>query len=91
MVHLVYFEQELLDLQEEISKHPPLLEILSRQTDKDFYILLSEIGSYLKMAFDGDYSKEDVLRLCEIMTKKLRERREICIYSGEIHITGVLE
>ena len=92
-MYLQYFEPELISLSEEISKHPPLLERLSAQIDKDFYILFAEIATYLNMALAGDYSKEDILDLCGIMEKKLRKSREIHVYSEstqdvEIDMTG---
>lgn len=93
-MHLVYFEQELLDLQQEVHKHPPLLKILEEQPDKDIYIHLCEIAAYCNMLLAGDYTKDDVLELCKIMTKKLIEKRTIRIFTegGEgIDMTGTVQ
>lgn len=91
-MHFVLFEQELLDLQQEIHKHPPLLKVLEEQQDKDIYIQLCEIAAYCGIVLQGYYTKEDILELCVVMTKKLIEKRTIRIFTGEgngeIDMTG---
>lgn len=69
------FEQELIDLNQEVAFHPDLQEILRQQTEKDFYVQLADIAALCGVILEGDYTKGDVLRLCTILTKKLYERR----------------
>ena len=69
------YEQELQDLNQEVTFHPDLQEILRQQTEKDFYVQLADIALFCGVVLEGDYTKSDVLRLCTILTKKLYERR----------------
>lgn len=78
----VYFEQELLDLRTELDNHPDLMNILRLQPNQDIYIHLCEIAAHLGIILDGRYTKDDILELCAIFTKKLIEKRTITIYSG---------
>lgn len=79
-MHHVYFEQELLDLRDEIAgHHPDLALILVSQPDTDIYIHLCEIGAHLGMLLSGDYTKKDILELCTIMTRKLIDKRTIYV------------
>lgn len=69
------YEQELQDLNAEVIHHPELQKILAAQADKDFYVQLADISLYCGVVLDGDYTKDDVLKLCTLLTKKLYERR----------------
>ena len=79
MAYHEYFEQELIDLRREIANHPDLMTILAVQTDTDIYVHIAEIAAYCQMVLDGTYSREDVLKLCVIMTKRLINRRTIIV------------
>jgi hypothetical protein len=79
MAYHEYFEQELIDLRKEIANHPDLMTILAVQSDTDIYVHIAEIAAYCQMVLDGTYSKEDVLKLCTIMTERLRNRRAIIV------------
>ena len=70
-----YFEHQLLALQKEIQYHPDLQLILNKQEDKDIYILIAEISAFCGIVMDGDYTKDDMLKVCAICTQKLYERR----------------
>ena len=70
-----YFESELLELNKEIQYHPDLLTILAVQGDKDIYVMIAEISAFCGMILEGDYSKDDVLKICEKCTEILRGRR----------------
>ena len=59
----------------EVIHHPELQAILAQQTNKDIYILISEISAYCGIILDGAYDKKDMLELCNILTKKLYEKR----------------
>ena len=69
------FEPELQALNAEVIHHPELQAILAQQSNKDIYISISEISSYCGIILDGAYDKKDMLELCEILTKKLYEKR----------------
>jgi hypothetical protein len=69
------FPPELVELNIEVSHHPDLGKILRAQTDRDVYILLAEVAAFCGIALEGDYSLDDILKLCTLLTKKLYERR----------------
>jgi hypothetical protein len=72
-----YFPEELIALRREIQEHPPLLKILAEQEDKDVYIQILEIAAYCKILVSGEYTRDDMLNLCEMLTKKLVSMRTI--------------
>lgn len=72
-----YFPEELIALRREIQEHPPLLKILAEQEDKDVYIQILEIAAYCKILVSGEYTRDDMLNLCEMLTKKLMSMRTI--------------
>ncbi len=74
-----YFPQELIDLRIEISKHPDLLKLLHEQEDKDVYIQILEIAAYCKILVMGEYTKDDMLNLCKMLTEKLMSMRTIIV------------
>ena len=87
MAYYEYFETELIDLRREIENHPELMMILGVQTNPDIYVHIAEIAAYCQMVLDGTYSKEDILKLCTVMTERLINRRAIIvqpIYTGKI-------
>lgn len=74
-----YFPQELIDLRLEITKHPDLLKILHEQEDKDVYIQILEIAAYCKILVMGEYTRDDMLNLCKMLTEKLMSMRVIIV------------
>jgi hypothetical protein len=74
-----YFPQELIDLRLEIQKHPPLLKVMAEQEDKDVYIQILEIAAYCKILVAGEYTKDDMLELCKMLTQKLMSMRTIIV------------
>lgn len=82
-MYYVMFDQQLLDLQQELLNHPKLMRILQDQPNKDIYIGLQEIATHLGIILDGNYTKDDLLKLCEIMTERLYKSRTIDVLSLE--------
>lgn len=74
-----FFPQELIDLRLEIQKHPPLLQILADQADKDVYIQIMEIATYCEILVAGEYTKDDMLNLCTMLTQKLMSMRTLIV------------
>lgn len=79
MAYLEYFPEPLLQLREEIEHHPDLKVILLAQQESDIYVQLAEIALYCGILLNATYSREDVLKLCEIMTAHLYKKRAITI------------
>jgi len=83
MAELVYFDRRRLALQQELQFHPDVVEKLQRYRADNFELILSEICSVFGIVLDGDYLPEDLNCVCEILTKKLYERRSgILVLSG---------
>lgn len=74
-----YFPEELIALRREIQEHPPLLVILADQADKDVYIQILEIAAYCKILVMGEYTRNDMLNLCKMLTEKLMSMRTIVV------------
>ena len=74
-----YFPEELIVLRREIQNHPPLLKLLAEQEDKDVYIQILEIAAYCKILVAGEYTRDDMLNLCKMLTDKLMSMRTILV------------
>ena len=73
------FPQEVLDLHTEVRKHPDLMQKLHDQENKDVYIQILEIATHCGILVAGTYTREDILSLCEMLTKKLYSSRSIIV------------
>jgi len=76
---LEFFPESLQALRVEIANHPDLLQILHNQSDKDVYMQISEISAYCGILLEGDYSKEDVIRLADKLVWKLKSKNSLLI------------
>jgi 1-aminocyclopropane-1-carboxylate deaminase/D-cysteine desulfhydrase-like pyridoxal-dependent ACC family enzyme len=74
------FSEELIALREEIQHHHDLLVILHGQPDKDVYIHIAEIAAYCGVILDGSYSRDEIITLCDVLTKALKKKNDIIIY-----------
>lgn len=76
-MYITYFEPELLALQEEIINpaHTPLQLLLNKQAGQDLYVILAEVATYCGIILDGMYTNADMLKLCDVLTRKLYEKR----------------
>lgn len=74
------FPEELIRLREEIQYHPDLCAILVTQEYKsDMYVVIAETASFLGIILDATYTYEDILKLMDLMTAQLRQRRTLVI------------
>ncbi len=73
------FPQEVLDLHTEVRKHPDLMQKLHDQENKDVYIQILEIATHCGILVAGTYSRDEMLALCEMLTKKLYSARSIIV------------
>ena len=69
------FHQNRVDLNQEIKKHPDLMELLANHPQDEFEILLAETATYCDVVLHGDYMQSDLDRLCGILRTKLWEKR----------------
>ena len=79
MVHIVQFSEERIGLQEELYNHPDLQLLLNNHPQDHFNTLLAEIALYVNYAVDGDFYPEEIDKLCDTLTHKLRDKRRAII------------
>lgn len=77
---------EMVDLQDELSKHPDMLQKLRAEGHETFSEAIGSVAAELGIVLDGAYSEEDIKGLCRTLTQKLRARRSPII----THYTGKL-
>jgi len=75
MAYHHYFPQQILDLQAEIQKHPPLVEIISQHKQYNFEVLIGHVAAYVGVMLDGVYTPPEMMRLAELLTGKLQDKR----------------
>jgi len=75
VAYLEYFDPRRLALQQELLHHQELCKLVAKHPPKEFELRLAEIAAYLGIVLDGDYSKEDLDRLCELLVARLYKKR----------------
>lgn len=77
-----YVPNELVALQDELSRHPDLLA--KAKEGSTFGETLGIVAAELEIVLDGYYSGDDVKNLCVIIKNRLQDRRsqKIGIYTG---------
>lgn len=75
MADYVYFHQELLQLQEEISKHHELMLGLSTLHNPDIGESLATVAHYLGIPVDETMNQSQLLAFADMLTRKLYEER----------------
>ena len=76
---LEYFDSRRLALNRELQHHPDLWPLLAKHAPDKFEMKLAELASMFGIVLDGDYYPEDLSNLCEILTKKLYEKRTLIV------------
>lgn len=70
-----YFPEEYIALQAELQHHPALIELLQKHPQNETEILLLEIATYCTVIVDGTYGPTDLIRLADILRKRLENMR----------------
>lgn len=79
------FDQEFIDLNGELHKHPELCAHLANHSTAELEIRLAEIASYCQVILDGEYDGRDLKKLAGILYKKLLEKRTgVLIVNGSV-------
>ena len=73
--HINIFPDALIRLNQEVLNHPTLLERFKNHPMGEWEIKIAEICLYCEVIVDGEYLPEEIEKLCEILEKKLIERR----------------
>ena len=75
MAYIEYFPPHMIELQEEIFQHPELCRLLANHPPQEKEARIAEIAAYCGVLLDGVYDNQDLEDLCELLLKKLREKR----------------
>jgi len=72
-----YFPQEYIALKKEVQNHPDLL--IALYTATGFEESIGTIAAYCDVILDGSYSPEDVVKLCDILVMKLKQKGSLIL------------
>ncbi len=72
---LEFFPDSYIALNQELTNHPVLTDILQNQPANEFELRLAEICTYCDVVLDGHYARADLEKLADILVNKLREKR----------------
>ena len=81
MAYFEYFDPRMLALQEEVSHHPQLMELLAKHPPQEKEMRLAEIAAYCEIILDGYYSEEQLNELADVLTRKLKQKNCIVLIS----------
>lgn len=84
--NIEYFHSNRTDLAQEILQHPELIILLAKHRSDDFELMLAEIGVYVGVIVDGEYSRLDIDMLCKVLKEKLVTKRTGIKFASEIVI-----
>ena len=71
-----FFPEEVMQLQEEIQRHQALLiQLCQLPANSDFTDKLGTVAAFCGVLLDGMYDNDSLLKLCDILRKKLVEAR----------------
>ena len=81
-----FFPEEFIQLNKEVEYHPVLVEYLAKHPPNEYEIRMAEISAYCGVILDGSYTYDEMKKLADILTKKLKEARVIDVYTPQIII-----
>ena len=81
MAYLEFFSPQRIALQQEVQLHPELMELLANHGGDQWETKIAEIALYCEVIVDGAYLPQDIDNLCDILTRKLIEKRTLIILS----------
>ena len=81
MAYFEYFDPRMLALQEEVSHHPQLMELLAKHPQQEMEMRIAEIAAYCEVMLDGYYSEEQLNELADVLTRKLKQKNCIVLIS----------
>ncbi len=73
--HIVMFSADQIALHKEIPHHPTLVERLQNHPADEYEVRLAEIANYCNIVLHGDYTPDDLDKLCGVLADKLRVKR----------------
>ena len=79
MAYLEYFNQDLIQLNKEITQHPELQKQLTELEDKSFEAKLAVICTFCEIIIDGYYDQKEIENLARILVGRLQQKRIVLI------------
>lgn len=73
--NLMFFSEELIELNREVAGHPDLVEKLHQQDSPDMEVRLAVIAAYCNILLDGVYDSYDINKIAAKCIQILRARR----------------
>ena len=75
-----YFPQEMIDLQVELSQHPPAMEHMAKCESRYLEDRLAHLCTYCDIAVDDQFEIDELCDLAKMITNKLYQMRTgLCI------------
>jgi hypothetical protein len=87
--HLNFYPEPILQLQKELIHHPVLQQDLARHPAHEWEIRLAQIALYCEVLLDGDYTEENLVKLCEILNSSDLVSGEVDSVTGEVQ-SGII-
>jgi hypothetical protein len=83
MVHLEYFPTEQIEFRRELQEHPDIMThlIMNYGAEPSFEVVLGAVAAWLSIPVDNYFTTEELNKLCDTLTKELRQKRKIVILS----------
>jgi hypothetical protein len=82
MAHLEFIPEEFIALNQELTHHPALQELLTkheRNGSDEWELKLAEIGAYCSVGIDGTFTVKELCKIAAECTKRLRGMRDIVV------------
>lgn len=70
------YPDELIELNKELKHHPRLMLLLGNHGMHEWEIKMAEIARYCGIVMNGDYTEEDIVKLCKLLLPRLIAKRE---------------
>jgi len=80
---LLQFPEAFIEFGREIHQHEDLMEAINEMEDKDFPLLVAQAAAYCQIALDGIYSQDALVGICEVIIRRLKEKRTSLILPNE--------
>ena len=78
---LVQYPDEFLQLQKEAAEHPELMKLMKESRGNDLSVenFFGTIAAYCDIILDDAYHMDDLIDLCDVLIRKLKEKRKSII------------
>jgi len=82
-LNIVQFPEAFIEFGREIHQHPDLMEAINAMEDKDFPLQIAQAAAYCQIALDGVYTQTELVGICEVIIRRLKDMRRSIILPNE--------